>query len=136
MGLLEYNPENCGGTDRAGKPTLSISAAGAFILNREAQQLIGTDDKKQQVKLFQDESEETTWYICAVESLRFPLRSNGQPYKDGSSKLAFNNSHLARLIYDSCGNPELGLRIPISNDALEIEETGFAYTLITAAAKS
>ena len=136
MALLEYNPENCFSAGRRGHPKLSVTKSGNFTISKDLQQLLGTSDEKKQIKFFQDDEDEMTWYICAVEKGGFELSATGKEYKDGSRALNFSNITLLRFILSSCEVAEKGFVIPVSDEGVEIEDTGMAYLLITAALKS
>jgi len=77
-------------------PKITINTkSGLLSINKGAVELLGLKEKDQ-VTFHQDEEEITDWYIEKVKSGGFPIRKN-----KNATSLAFNNSYLAKKIFES-----------------------------------
>lgn len=97
MKLKEFNIENTSAATKRGTPKLSIYKSGMLVFNKYASEQLKLEAGKQ-IKLHQDEEDETCWYLELVKDKGFLLKTGTGGNKGG---FAFASSALARQITES-----------------------------------
>jgi len=100
MKLREFNTENTV-VSRNTTPSLHINTkTGLFTINKGASEILGLSDKDQ-VAFHQNEEVPDEWYIEKVKEKGFAIRDSES--KNSSNSLLFNNTTLARKLFESVG---------------------------------
>jgi hypothetical protein len=128
MKLREFNAENTISV-RTGKPVVHINGkTGLLNFHKSACDLIGLSANKQ-IVFHQNEEYTESWYVEVVKETGFAVRD-----KDRSKALMFNNTVLARSIFESVGFAGVSGRILVSSEFETISKRKL-YPLITASLK-
>ncbi|WP_026463640.1 hypothetical protein [Adhaeribacter aquaticus] len=113
---------------RNGRAFIHLTNKGIFTINVPAAQALklSNDDK---VKLAQDEENPSDWCLILApkDVAAFPVR------KKGLGSYVFNNTGVAKLIYESLKAGDKALRIPLTEQPEEVEGVKL-YPLVTKAA--
>lgn len=129
MKLKEFNAENTIAS-RSGIAAVSVNTkSGTFDFNKIACEQIGLK-AGDLVVLHQDESEKENWYMEKVAKKGFSLRA-----KSAQTGLVFNNSSLARSVFESVELDKTSGRIFIAGKPTEFEKRKL-WGLLTASLRN